>query len=98
LFSTPAYCQVGVCGPVLDILLSQAPTFQDRVQFIHVEVYDKANPSIGTDKDLSPGMRAYHLQTEPMLFLAGPDGVVRETLDGPFDRVEAAAALQRLVA
>jgi hypothetical protein len=97
LFSTPALCTSRVCGPVLDVLLSELPATGGRVSGIHVEVWK----SLDTDfkaEDLTEGMRAYHLTFEPVLFLAGADGVVKERLDGPVDRNEVRAALARLTA
>jgi hypothetical protein len=96
LFSTPALCQSQFCGPVLDNLLSQQAEFGDRVRFLHVEIY----ADLSGKQNLAPTVKAYHLQEagEPILFLAGADGVVRERIDNAFDRVEAKAALEQLVA
>lgn len=92
LFSTPALCKSQFCGPVLDNLLAQQGQFADRVRFLHVEIY------AGRDgKTLAPTVKAYNLPGEPILFLAGPDGVVRDRIDNAFDRAEAKAALERLV-
>ena len=93
LFSTPARCQSRLCGPVLDNLLAQRAAFGDRVRFHHVEIY-KAR----TGNDLSPTVNAYGLSQEPILFLTGPDGIVRERLDNAVDKTEMKAALERLVA
>lgn len=92
LFATPALCQSATCGPVLDILMAEAPTFADRVRFLHVEIF-----SDSTGKVLAPAVKAYHLENEPFLFLAGADGKVRDRLDGPFDRSDARDYLSRLV-
>jgi len=93
LFATPARCQSRLCGPVLDNLVAQRDAFADRVRFVHAEIY-----ATRTGSELAPAVRAYHLESEPFLFLAGADGVVRERLDNAFDRTEVAAALGRLVA
>lgn len=92
LFSTPARCQSRLCGPVLDTLLSQRDAFGNRVRFVHVEIYRARSGN-----ELAPTVTAYNLAAEPVLFLAGADGVVRERIDNAFDRVEAKAALERLV-
>lgn len=92
LFSTPALCKSRFCGPVLDTLLAQRQAFADRVRFLHVEIY-----SDRTGTTLAPTVKAYNLAAEPVLFLAGADGIVRERLDNAFDRVETRAALERLV-
>lgn len=93
LFSTPARCQSQLCGPVLDNLLGQGEAFADKVRFVHVEIY-KAR----TGNDLSPTVEAYGILQEPILFLAGADGVVKERLDNAFDRKEIGDALGRLTA
>lgn len=98
LFATPALCQSRVCGPVLDVLVSQAPTVGDRVSFVHIEVYRSLKVDLGDPAALTEGMRAYHLTFEPILFLAGADGTVKERLDGPYDAAECREALARLVA
>ena len=92
LFSTPARCQSQLCGPVLDNLLIQREAFADKVRFVHVEIY-KAR----TGNELAPTVQAYGIQQEPILFLAGADGVVKERLDNAYDRTEAKDALTRLV-
>jgi hypothetical protein len=98
LFATPALCQSRICGPVLDVLVGQAPTLGDRVNIVHIEVYRSLNADLGDPASLTDGMRAYHLTFEPILFLAAADGTVRERLDGPYDALECREALGRLAA
>lgn len=93
LFATPALCQSQLCGPVLENLLAARSEFADAVRMVHVEIFSDM-----TGKTLAPAVKAYKLQMEPMLFLAGADGVVRERLDNAYDRVEVRDALRRLTA
>lgn len=92
LVATPALCQSAVCGPVLDILLDVEADYAERVRFIHAEVFTDS-----TGKVTTPVVQALQLENEPFLFLAGADGKVVERFDGPYDRGEARAALDRLV-
>ncbi|MEO7837202.1 MAG: hypothetical protein ABIS21_06130 [Acidimicrobiales bacterium] len=92
LFSTPARCQSRLCGPVLDNLLAHREAFADRVRFVHVEIY-----AARAGEALAPAVKAYGLTQEPFLFLAGPDGVIRERIDNAYDATEARQALERLV-
>lgn len=93
MISTPRFCRSQVCGPVLDSLLAVRDEFEAKnVRFVHAEVF--TDESV---KKSAPIMDAYGLQFEPVLFLAGADGVVRTVLDGPFDRSEARSLLTALV-
>lgn len=96
--ATPAFCQTATCGPVLDVVLKAAPPFADRVGFVHLEVYAArpTGPEV-TRTPLSPAVKAFGLASEPNLFLVGPDGTVRERIDGLFGTTEVTQALQRLV-
>ena len=38
LIGTPAYCQTGICGPVLDLLLAQHDAFPG-IDFLHADIY-----------------------------------------------------------
>jgi hypothetical protein len=96
LIATPKYCQVAVCGPVLDHVLTLKDEFP-QVRFLHSEVYPSdaaAQPSVG---QVVPVVSAYGLSYEPVLFLAGADGVVRTRLDAVYDASELREALTALV-
>jgi hypothetical protein len=100
LVATPAYCQTAICGPVLNVLLSQQHTFGDQVQMIHAEVYadGKAAAANIANAKLAPILQDYRLPFEPVLFLIRPDRVLAHRLDTIFDEVELQAALRSVVA
>jgi hypothetical protein len=92
LVSTPAFCQIAICGPVLDVLRSTVGDHPE-VRFLHAEVY--AHP----EQDLevhAPVVDELGLTFEPSLILVGSDGKVVERLDTIYDVVEAGEALARL--
>ena len=92
MISTPQYCQTGVCGPVLDLVMEQAATTPD-VAVVHAEVY--VDPAGGSDPaagGLTKAVSAYGLSFEPSLFVARADGTVTARLDNIFDRGELARA------
>jgi hypothetical protein len=93
LFATPALCQSRLCGPVLGNLLAARDEFGAKVRMLHVEIYTDLS-----GKTTAPAVDAYGLESEPFLFLAGADGVVRERLDNAYDKLEVRDALTRLVA
>ncbi len=80
LFATPQFCQSRVCGPVTDIAVQLKAAYGNRVAFIHNEVYRNNDPKQG----LRPQLTAFHLQTEPWLFVVGRDGKIVARLEGAF--------------
>ena len=80
LFSTPQLCQSRVCGPVTDIALQLKQKYGDQMDFIHQEVYVSNDPN----KGLRPPLKAFNLQSEPWLFIVGPDGKVTARMEGSF--------------
>jgi len=80
LFATPQLCQSRVCGPVTDIALQLKQKYGDRMDFIHQEVYVGNDPN----KGLRPPLQAFHLRSEPWLFVVGADGRITARLEGSF--------------
>jgi hypothetical protein len=92
LVATPAFCQIAICGPVLDVLLAVAGD-HPGVQLLHAEVYTQP------DRDLdakTAAVEALGLTFEPCLVLVDRDGRVVERLDTIYDEVEVSEALTRL--
>lgn len=100
LVGTPAYCQTGICGPVLDQLLAAAPD-HPGVTMIHAEVYANPREVDGNVADPAirpaPVMAGLDLAYEPVLFIVGSDGLITERFDNVYDRGELAEALGGLV-
>jgi hypothetical protein len=82
-----------LCGPVLGNLLAARDEFGAKVRMLHVEIYTDLS-----GKTIAPAVEAYGLESEPFLFLAGADGMVRERLDNAYDKAEVRDALARLTA
>ena len=80
LFATPQLCQSRVCGPVVDIALQLKARYGDRIEFIHQEVYVDND----VKKGLRPPLKAFHLPTEPWLFVVDKDGRITARLEGSF--------------
>jgi TAT (twin-arginine translocation) pathway signal sequence len=92
LVATPAFCQITICGPVLDVLLAVGPD-HPAVQLLHAEVY--AHPQESLDAQTA-AVGELGLTFEPCLVLVGSDGRVAERLDTIFDEAEVSEALARL--
>lgn len=91
IFATPALCQSRVCGPVVDVTEQVKDEVGDGVEFIHMEVYENNTPP-----KLRPQLTAFGLESEPMTYLIGKDGVVQERIEGAFGVEELKAAVERL--
>jgi hypothetical protein len=92
IVASPKFCQVAICGPVLDLVLQQVKAYP-HIRFVHAEVY--ANPA----QDLahfSPTIDALGLGFEPVLYLTDGNGQVTQRLDSIFDSDELRSALQRV--
>jgi hypothetical protein len=92
LVATPAFCQISVCGPVLDVLVDVATGHPD-VRALHAEVYAHPKQDLNT---FAPTPLALKMFTEPVLFLVGSDGTVTKRLDTIFDKTELDQALSAL--
>ncbi len=80
LFATPQLCQSRVCGPVVDEALQLKAQYGKQIHFLHQEVYAENDPNKGLRKPL----QAFHLQSEPWLFVVGKDGRIAARLEGSF--------------
>jgi hypothetical protein len=92
MFATPARCQTRYCGPVLDAMLPMVETYSNRIDFVHVEIYENNQTT-----DVIPTVRAWGLGGEPWLFGVDSRGLVTARLDGAFDQAEIRAVLDGLV-
>lgn len=98
LVATPAFCQVAICGPVLDRLLDVVEAYADRVSFVHAEVYRDPETTIEGVDAYAPIIDELGLTFEPVLYLVDGAGVIADRVDSVYDAVELAAALDDLVA
>ncbi len=90
LFSTPQFCISRVCGPVTDVAVALQHQFGNKITFIHQEVYADNQPS----KGFRSQMKAFHLRTEPWLFVINRHGVIVARLEGAFGTTELTQALK----
>jgi hypothetical protein len=79
IFSTPAYCQSRVCGPVTEVMQHVAARYAGSgVRFIHIEIYTDNDPNKGFNR----WVRQWHLPTEPWVFLVDGSGMIRAKFEG----------------
>jgi hypothetical protein len=101
VFATPLLCESMMCGPVTDEVYK---VFKDvgasKANFIHVEEFlpgPDLKPPPPTAENQSPGFKAWHLLTEPWVYVIDAKGVIVERFEGPVVAQEIDAALQPLL-
>ncbi len=93
-FATPAFCQSQVCGPIKEIFDDLYNAYKDRAHFVHVEPYDVKKMRAGDCDSLAtclvPTIKEWKLESEPWVFIVGPDGNVAAKFDGiaSYDEME----------
>ena len=93
--TTPVYCQTRFCGPLTEIMADLADDYDDRVDVVHLEVWEDFEAG-----ELNDAAAAY-IQTEvggnePWVFLVGVDGRVQARWDNVLDVDELIAELEAL--
>ena len=95
VFSTPAYCQTATCGPQLDVIKELKAEYADRMNFIHIEVYDNPHEIEGdlSRAVISPTAEEWGLPSEPWTFVVDSEGVIRSKFEAFTTREELESAL-----
>jgi hypothetical protein len=98
-FASPAYCQTATCGPQVDVVKDLKNQHGDRMDFIHVEVFDNPTEIQGdlTRAVISPTMDEWGLVTEPWTFVMDGEGAVRAKFEGFVTQAELEAAIAEVV-
>ena len=97
VFSTPAYCQSRVCGPVLDEVTEVMPEFHGRVEFVHIEPFDLETIRGGGGFTLVPAATQWGLPSEPWVFVVGADGRIAAKFEGIVTASELRDAVEAVV-
>ncbi len=88
-FITPGLCASQWCAPVLDSVATVRDAAGDRVNFIHIEVYEDFQALTYV-----PEMAEWGLETEPYIFVLDNEGRVSASLAGPVSPRELSQALE----
>ncbi len=93
IFSTPAFCQTAICGPVLNSFEEVFESLGDKANFIHLEIYKEFNPEL----ILADEVTEWKLSSEPWTFVLDDQGRVAARLGGPVSPHELTAVLEPLL-
>lgn len=98
-FSTPVYCTSRFCGPITDTVAALAGEYEDRAEFIHVEVwrdFEAARLNDAAAEWIQP--EGGSAGNEPWTFLVGGDGRILARWDNVADLAQLRALLDELPA
>ena len=84
IFSTPALCVSGTCGPLLD-QIKEISLKYPNCNYIHVEVYENFVGKNLNDIDsliITEPTKSWKLPTEPWIFFLDKEGILKYKLEG----------------
>ena len=97
VFSTPVYCPSRFCGPVTEVVEDLARRYEDRAEFIHVEIWrDHTGENRVINQAAADWLFREGNLTEPWLYLIGADGVIVDRWATLWREEQVAAALEAL--
>ncbi len=101
VFATPLLCSSRFCGPVTDEVILIDQKHGSKANVIHVEEFlpgPSHTPPAPTLDARSEGFKAWHLESEPFVFVIDTDGTIRASVGpGPSTAPEFEAALTPLL-
>jgi hypothetical protein len=99
-FATPLLCGSQLCGPVVDEQILASRSVGAKANFIHVEEFlpgPTHSPPPPSLENQSAAFKAWHLDTEPWMFVIDRDGVIRASFEGPVTATLIEQALRPLL-
>ena len=99
VFSTPAFCVSATCGPQVEVVSQVKEKYKDRVNFIHVEVFENPHQIEGGRpvRGTVPAVKEWNLPTEPWTFVIDGEGLVRAKFEQFTTAQEIEAALLEIL-
>ena len=90
IFSTPAFCETRTCGPQLEAAQALKQRFGDRVNFIHIEVFQRPDLLLQGEGQtrVDPVFLEWNLQSEPWVFIIDSQGRVFDRFEGFASKTE----------
>jgi hypothetical protein len=95
IFSTPVYCPSRFCGPVTQVVERLAHRYDDRAEFIHVEIW-RDNDAGTINQAAADWLFREGNLTEPWLYLIDADGIIVDRWNTLWREDEVVTALEAL--
>jgi hypothetical protein len=95
VFATPVYCVSRFCGPITDMVASLATRYDDRANFIHIEIWRNFEKQV-VNKGAADWIYQGGDLTEPWVYVIGSDGKIAARWDNVVTAEEIEAYLKKL--
>ncbi|MBI4494882.1 MAG: FixH family protein [Chloroflexi bacterium] len=96
LFASPGFCRSQTCGPSLQVVQGLRDLHGDRLNYLHVEVYQDPDQGAPGLKPV-PAVVEWNLPSEPWLFLVDARGKVFDKFEGGITVEETTPATEALL-
>ena len=99
VFATPKFCMTQTCGPQVSIVSKLREKYSDKVNFIHIEIYENIN-EIGGDIEkakISPIVMEWGIVSEPYTFIIKRNGLLHSKFEGYTSENELSDAISRVL-
>ena len=102
VFASPAFCTSATCGPQVDTVKELKAVYQDRADFVHVEIYDLPDEIQGdlSKASLAPAVEEWgfssipHWFNESWVYILNDEGLVDHRFEGYVTLTELESALK----
>ena len=102
VFASPAFCTSPTCGPQVDTVKELKASYQDRADFVHVEIYDLPEEIQGdlSKAQVTAAVEEWgfsslpHWFNESWVFIIDDQGIIRQRFEGFATLTELEAALK----
>ena len=100
VFASPAFCTNAVCGPQVEIATELQDVYGDRIDFVHVDLYENPHEIQGdlSKGRLTPILDEWGLSSQEWTFIVGADGIVTHRFENFAPKPELIDALDQIVA
>jgi hypothetical protein len=97
-FATPAFCESRTCGPSMEVVTEAWQQNKDVVNVVHVEPYELSPDGelvldANRQRKIVEAGSAWHLPSEPWVFVVDAQGTIVARFDGPFALEELTIAI-----
>ncbi len=97
LFATPRFCMSRFCGPITETFADLAEQYDDRAEFVHVEVWRDFDAQ-ELNEAAAEWIQTEHGGNEPWTFLIDDEGTIIARWDNVLDVEELRTELEQLPA